>query len=290
MQPEVVFKPAKALGRTDEVFDIDVVSDAKTRQEYIDSALARNLPRVVTRKRRQGKVAVVASGPSVSDFVDTLKNWDGEIWGINRAFEWMRHRGIKPTGFLGIDPEWFLKECIPTTPEDVTYYLAAQVHPCVFDYLKDRNVRLWFMADSQVRLPKDACLIFGGSTCLGRSPNLAYALGYRDVHIFGGDSSYTHKQYVHGEDLPPNWVPAEINGRIFKTQRNLIQQASEMVEQMVEWARGDDPLSVTLYGDGLMQAWYAEQCKSGCYEQYLTECAKPQLNRKQRRAMKARAA
>jgi hypothetical protein len=290
MQPEVKFKPAKPLGRTDEVFEINVVSDSSTRQSYIDSAIARNLPRVVTRKRRSGKVAVVASGPSVADYVDTLKNWDGEIWGINRAFEWMRHRGIKPTGFLGLDPEWFLVECLPNIPEDVTYYLAAQVHPGVFDHLKDRNVRLWFMADGQVKMPADAHLIYGGSTCLGRAPNLAYALGYRDVHVFGGDSSYTHKQYVHGGDLPANWVPAELNGRIFKTQRNLIQQASEFVEQMVEWARGDDPMSVTLYGDGLMQAWYAHQCQSGCYEEYLRECAQPHLNRKQRRAMKKRAA
>jgi hypothetical protein len=290
MQPEVKFKPAKPLGRTDQVFDIDCVSDASTRQAYIDSAIARNLPRVITRKKRPGKVAVVASGPSVGDCVDILKDWDGEIWGINRAFEWMLHRGIKPTGFLGIDPEWFLKECIPNIPEEATYYLAAQVHPGVFDYLKDRNVKLWFMADGQVKLPRDAHMIYGGSTCLGRAPNLAYALGYRDVHIFGGDSSYTHKQYVHGDDLPPNWVPAEINGRIFKTQRNLIQQASEMVEQMVEWSRGEDPMSVTLYGDGLMQAWYAEQCKSGCYEEYLRECAQPQLSRQQRRALKRRAA
>lgn len=284
---EVKFKPAKPAGTTDQIFDIDCVYDASTRQAHIDGALARNLPRVIQRKKRPGKVAIVASGPSVTDFVDLLKSWDGEIWGINRAFHWLQHRGIKPTGFLGIDPEPILKDCIPSIPEDVTYYLAAQVHPCVFDYLKDRNVRLWFMADSQVKLPRDAYLIYGGSTCLGRSPNLAYALGYRDVHIFGGDSSYTHKQYVHGDDLPPNWVPAEVNGRIFKTQRNLIQQASEFVEQMVEWARPPDPISVTLYGDGLMQAWYQHQCESGCYEQYLREVSHVGMNRKQRRAMRA---
>jgi len=276
----------RASGRADQVFDIDVVSDPAGRQSHIDSALKRNLPRVIQRKRRPGKVAVVASGPSVADYVDVLKDWDGEIWGINRAFEWMRHRGIKPTGFLGIDPEWFLVECLPSIPEDATYYIASQAHPGVFDHLKDRNVRLWFLADGQVKHPSDAYLIFGGSTCLGRAPNLAYALGYRDVHIFGGDSSYTHKQYVHGDDLPANTVSAFVGGREFRTQRNLIQQASEFVEQMVEWARGSDPIAVTLYGDGLMQAWYAHQCESGCYEAYLREAAQPHLNRKQRRAMR----
>jgi len=55
---------------------------------------------------------------------------------------------------------------------------------------------------------------------------------------------------------------------------------------MVEWARGSDPIAVTLYGDGLMQAWYAHQSESGCYEAYLREAAQPHLNRKQRRAMR----
>ena len=104
----------KPTGRADQVFDIDVVSDPAVRQSHIDSALKRNLPRVIQRKRRPGKVAVVASGPSVADYVDVLKDWDGEIWGINRAFEWMRHRGIKPTGFLGIPPGTIQDQCRET--------------------------------------------------------------------------------------------------------------------------------------------------------------------------------
>jgi hypothetical protein len=118
----------------DKIFEIDCVLEPKERQKHIDSAVARKLRVVVKRKERKGKVAIVASGPSATDYVDLLKSWDGEIWGINRAFEWMRHRGVKPTGFLGIDPEWFLVECLPNIPEDVTYYLAAQVHPGVFDH------------------------------------------------------------------------------------------------------------------------------------------------------------
>src|SRR5215211_6897153 len=100
--------PLKPEGTADQAFEIDCVFDEKTRQNHIDSAVARRLPIVVQRKKRKGRVAIVASGPSVTDCVDILKEWDGEIWGINRAFEWMRHRGIKPTGFIGIDPEWFL--------------------------------------------------------------------------------------------------------------------------------------------------------------------------------------
>lgn len=255
----------------DKVFDIDCVLEPEERQKHIDSAVARRLRVVVKRKERKGKVAIVASGPSATDYVDMLKSWDGEIWAINRAFEWLRHRGVTPTGFLGIDPEWFLVECLPNIPEDATYYLAAQVHPGVFDRLKDRDVRLWYMADDQVKLPWGAYPIYGGSTCLSRAPNLAWALGYREVHVFGGDSSFTHKTHVHGGELPPNTMDARVGDESYKTTRAMMAQAVEFVEQMPEWARMNPPLSVSVYGEGLMPALVADAMKSGGYEQYIAE-------------------
>ena len=270
---ELQLKQVKPTGTIDQIFEIDCVADSTERQKNIDHAATLRVPRVHWRKKRKGKVAIVASGPSVTDYVDMLKDWDGEIWGINRAFEWMRHRGIKPTAFLGVDPEWFLVESIPNPPKDATYYIASQVHPGVWDHLKDRNVKLWFMADGQIKQPFGAVPIHGGSTCLSRAPNLAYVLGYRDVHIFGGDSSFTHKTHVFGGEIPENWCPAEVNGVVFKTTRAMMSQACEFCEQMVEWSRGKDPLQVSIYGDGLMQALVQASLDSGNYEQYLRELA-----------------
>ena len=98
-------------------------------------------------------------------------------------------------------------------------------------------------------------------------------LGYRDVHIFGGDSSFTHKTHVFGGEIPENWCPAEVNGVVFKTTRAMMSQACEFCEQMVEWSRGKDPLQVSIYGDGLMQALVQASLDSGNYEQYLRELA-----------------
>lgn len=264
----------------DKVFGAsDCIADKETRQKYIDAAVKRRLPVVVKHKERKGKVAIVGSGPSVTEFVPFLKEWDGEIWGINRAFEWMRHRGVKPTGFIGIDPEWFLVECLPNIPQDVTYYIAAQVHPCVFDHLKERNVRLWYMADDQVKLPWGAYPIYGGSTAMSRAPNLAWALGWREVHIFGGDSSFTHKTHVHGDVNDGHTViETEVDGAKFKTTRAMLSQAVEFVEQMPEWSRMEPPLSVSVYGDGLMPALLGQAMNSGGYERYIAEQA--QMERK----------
>lgn len=282
--------PLKPAGTIDEIFELDCVYDAEKRQAHLDSAVKRKLSLCINRKERPGKVAIVASGPSASDYIDLLKEWDGEIWGINGAFAWLMHRGVKPTGFVGLDPEPILKDYLIETPQDATYYIAASCHPDVFDHLKDRNVRLWFPADSQVKQPSEARPVYGGSTCLTRAPNLARLLGWCEVHIFGGDSSFTHKSHVYGAQDKAGWITFEWHGRVFQTSRQMVNQACEFTEQMVEWARpgpnGEAPVSVTLYGDGLMQAMYATTLESGNYQQYLREAYPEGLSRKQRRALR----
>ena len=283
---------SKPEGTIDKIFELHCVADEKVRQKHINSALARGLPICIRRSERKGKVAIVASGPSATEFVETLKEWDGEIWGINGAFAWLMKRGVKPTAFIGLDPENILKGYLIEMPDDAAYYLAAQVHPDVYDHLAGKNVRIWFPADSEVKFPAGAAQVYGGTTCLSRAPNLAYLLGWRDVHIFGGDSSYTRKSHVYGEegDLPGGTFPIELNGRVFITTRQMLQQACDFSEQMVEWAvpgaDGSKPLNVTLYGDGLMQEIFRQNYESGVYAQYLYESNGGGMNRKQRRAMR----
>lgn len=288
--------PLKPLGTIDQIFELDCVYDKDARQVHVDAALKRGLPWCVRRKVRPGKVAIVASGPSATDYVDLLKTWDGEVWGINGAFAWMRKRGIKPTAFVGLDPEPILRDYLIDVPADATYYLATQVHPWVFDHLRDRNVRIWFPADGQVCYPYGATPIYGGSTCLGRAPNLAYHLGWREVHIFGCDSSFTHKSHVYGDaQLPAGTFTVEMGDLKFLTTRQMMQQACDFAEAMVEWARpgddGSEPLSVSLYGDGLLQSMYGQTLATGSYHQFMRETYPQGLNRKQRRgARRARVA
>lgn len=288
MANDLTLTPLKPLGTLGEIFEIDCITNKDDRQKQIDSAVARNLPRCRMRKARKGKLAIVASAPSAADYIDILKEWDGEIWAVNGAFKWLLHRGIKPHAFIGCDPEWFLKDYLDITPEDATYYLACQVHPGVFDHLAGKNVQLWFGADGEVTLPLGVEHIHGGSSCVGRAPNLAWILGWRDAHVFGADSSFGNETHVYGGALPSNWVPVELGDRVFRTTRTMLSQACEFTEQMVEWARGDDPLSVTLYGDGLMQALYRQTMESGSYQRYLYEDWEHnrKMNRKQRRAAK----
>lgn len=277
--------PIGEAGTQDKIMPIDCVSDMETRQRHIDLAVARNLPMAEVGQVQKRKLAIVASAPSVSDYVQTLREWDGDIWGINGAFGWMIHREIKPTAFIGVDPEEMLKDYLVEPPEDATYYLASQVHSGVFDHLANRRVMLWHMSDKEVKWPIGSILVHGGSSCLTRAPWLACMLGYQDVHIFGGDSSFTHKTHVYGGNIPTNFCFAEAGGEVFRTHKVMMVQACDMVDLVQSF-----PGTITIHGRGLMQAMVSDLKKSGVLEKLLAEENAQLGNRKQRRAMKARAA
>lgn len=281
-----VLKPTGNIGTQGDIMPIDCVSDQETRQRHIDSAVARNLPQCKVGSIKKKKLAIVASGPSVADSVQTLREWDGEIWGINGAFGWMIHREIQPHGFIGVDPEEILKDYLPEPPEDTTYYLASQVHPGVFDHLANRKVMLWHMSDKEVKWPIGSILVHGGSSCLTRAPWLACMLGYQDVHIFGGDSSFTHKTHVYSGNIPSNFCFAEAGGEVFRTHKVMLVQACDVIEMVQSF-----PGSITIHGSGLMPAMVEDFKKSGVLEQLLAE-ENMQIapNRKERRRLKAMAA
>lgn len=275
--------PLREAGKQEDIMPIDCVSDTDTRQRHIDLASARNLPECRVGSVKKRKIAIVASAPSVGDYVETLREWTGEIWGINGAFGWMIHRDIKPHGFIGVDPEEMLKDYLIDPPQDATYYLASQVHPGVFDHLKNHNVQLWHMSDKEVKWPLGSVLVHGGSSCLTRAPWLACMLGYQDVHIFGGDSSFTHKTHVYGGQIPTNFCFAEAGGEVFRTHKVMMVQACDVVDMVQSF-----PGTITIHGRGLMPSMVEDLKKSGVLDRLLEEetAQLSGMNRKQRRALR----
>ncbi len=272
-------------GTQDQVVPIDCVSDKETRQRHIDLACLRGLPECQVGNPRKGKLAVVASGPSVADYVDELRSWDGEIWGINGAFHWMRaRREIPATAFIGADPEAILVDYLVNPPQEAVYYLASQVHPEAFDHLRDRNVQLWHMSDKEVKWPIGTVTVHGGSSCLTRAPWLACMLGWEDVHIFGGDSSFTHKTHVYGGELPSNFCFVEVDRQLYKTHKVMMVQATDCVDMVQSF-----PGKITIHGDGLMPALLQQYKDTGVHEWLAKQEAQESragLNRKERRRLK----
>lgn len=204
-----------------------------------DDGCARNLARNLARglslcepqPERTGRLAVCGSGPSLRDYVHELRDYD-EVWAINGAYGYLLDEGIIPH-FMGADPLPGLAEYVERTHERSTFYLSILCDPSVFDALEG-FVRPWFPAQGSVigKFPKGSWIIPGGTTALTCAPFLGKMMGFRDITLFGADSSFSDGErysYQNGTYQEDNFREADtvwVNGQPFQTELCLVKQAS----------------------------------------------------------------
>jgi hypothetical protein len=194
-------------------------------------------------------VCIVGGGPSVVDHVETIRNWDGDVWCVNGALGWLAGLGITPDVMVMLDAEDAMVDLLETIPEATEYYIASTCSPKVFDRLADRMVSIWHEAANDLSPPSGHYVVPGGSTVLMRSPNLAYMQGWRDVHLFGCDCSYADTTHAYGGTLPQGCIRVRVGQRVFVTEQVYMQTAAWLA-----WLKDSFPASLTYHGDGLAQA------------------------------------
>lgn len=176
-----------------------VVSDEDCGRN-LKLALARGLPICKEMPAREDKVAIVAAGPSVPDFLEDIRKFTN-IWAINGAYNYLRSVGIVPNGFVGVDPLPGLAAYVKGADPSTTFYLSGLCDDAVFETLKDNKVELWFPYQDAVPTLKDFPLIQGGTTAVTRAPFVAKFLGFRDMTVFGVDSSFKVHKYISPNEL-----------------------------------------------------------------------------------------
>lgn len=205
------------------------------REQNRDSCMARGLPTVQKLPKREGRLAIVASGPSVRGYLDELRNWTGEVWAINGAYDYLLEQGIVPHGFFAIDPLPELAEYVQHPHEQTTFYIASTSDPSVFDALKGAKVETFHPYSEDVKYPNDLGTIGGGTTSVTRAPYLGLLQGWRDIILYGVDSSYDGQEYCYkwgrySTDIaqPKIWVDLHDGGEKFETEVGLLKQVSQV--------------------------------------------------------------
>jgi hypothetical protein len=103
-----------------------------------------------------------------------------------------------PTYQVLVDPRPGNVELIGLARE---YLLASQCHPSLFDAVPAHKTGLFHMVGSAMGLVNGTMI--GGDVTVGLvTPNLAFTLGYREIHLYGYDSSYAegdHHAYVQAQ-------------------------------------------------------------------------------------------
>lgn len=216
------------------------VVDEATREQQCESNLARGLPvcQIQMPPKKTGRLAIVGCGPSILDYWNEIVEHKF-IWAINGAYGYLLNRGLVPD-FVTADPHEAVLEHVTVTNKASKFYLTSVAHPSVLDHLEGHKVRLWH---SDGNAPEGyEPRVVGGSTTVTRAICLARMLGWRDITVYGAESSFEDKRNItddENSDFFEIAVPHG-SGRIYKTTMALMHQASD-ISTLAEIMQEMDP-------------------------------------------------
>lgn len=227
-------------------------------RRYILENHERGLEEIVPSEARDGPLYIVASGPSLADTWAELKDRPGEIWALNAAFDWLCKKGIRPDYGVSLAPENPVLNYYQESGDGDKYLFASQTHPRLVDRVLERGgkVTFWhaaFPEEWDMPIPKEN-LIYGAGTIGTRVFDLAWVLGWRDVHVLGMDGCNSPDDRIAVEtpmyDDKRHFLRTYVcNGRAFVALSSHARQA----EDFGSIIRPLIGMNVTLYGDGLLQ-------------------------------------
>lgn len=223
-------------------------------------------------------MCICASGPSLKEHLGKLKRMrrhGARILAVNRAYPFLVRNGIIPDLFAAFDPDEAMIEAVAPKRAETFHLLASQMHPKVFDALKDRKVAVWHAwcagfgytpdATGRVETDEDVFKHWGAThiMCMGshigmHAMAIATFIGHFDLHLFGYDgcvrSSGTHAFKQAREESP--LVEIEYEGRTYRVDQPLSLQAQEFreVARIVK-----NKVNMTFHGTSLLGAiWQKE--------------------------------
>lgn len=223
-----------------------VCVSVETLSGNLASALHRGLPYLDIGEPLSQKVAVVAGGPSAKDYLEDIREWDGFVVAINGVHDWLVEEGIIPDAVIAVDPQPELAEYFQNPNDHTTYLIASCCAPEVFDALEGKRIVVWHAAQGGLSGP--GMLVNGGPTAATRAPHVLYMMGFREVHMFGVDSSYTGLKthaYKNGRVNGDN-IQVRVEDEIFITSCGMLCQA-----EFLETTRKEFDGKFEVHGYGL---------------------------------------
>ena len=212
------------------------------------------------------ELAVMCSGgPSLRDDLPKIRERyeaGHKVLCVKHSHDYLIENGIVPWGCFLLDPRSHVKEFIENPHPEVTYFVASMCHPSTIDRLNEHNAKVLGYnahvgAGEDKCLPQGSILIGGGSTSAVRGISVLNALGFRRFHLFGYDSCYYDREPTAEKEKNglPKWFEAEVGGRKFVTDAELLAQCQDFDKTM----DAGKPLFTELevYGRGMIPHIFA---------------------------------
>lgn len=169
-------------------------TDGSKTREHVRAAASRGLPVVGVLPAHERHAVIIGGGPSLKANWTEIFHWitqGADIFALNGATKFLNDRCLLPTFQVVVDPREHNVALIGMAKE---YLIASQCHPSVFDILPPEHTGLFHMAGS-AQGEVNGTLIGGDVTVGLVAPCLAFTLGYREMHLYGYDSSYADGEH-----------------------------------------------------------------------------------------------
>ena len=169
------------------------ISGLNTSPDVMAKQIEFNLSRkdievFIGQEAHTGKALIVGGGPSLVEVlpkIRQMKTRGAVIFALNGTHDWLIERGLVPDFHVMLDARQKNVEFIKTPNKKVTYLIASQCHPDVFDALEGYHVVQWVgwthdaeeIADRHPDIP--LTIVGGGNTVGLKAMCIAHLWGFR---------------------------------------------------------------------------------------------------------------
>ena len=206
----------------DEVLFANIANNAKSCVDW-----------VCEEEAHEGHAVIVGGGPSLAENLEQIRKryrMGQAVFALNGAAKFLNENGIVPDYQVILDAR---SETAGLVSKAQEYLLASQCHPSTLAAVDPLRVSIWHpviegIEDVLSFSDQEYVLIGGGLTVGLSSMCLAYAMGYRKIHLFGYDSSH-RIDLTHAYSQPMNSTEPRckvtVNGKAFSTSLTMARQA-----------------------------------------------------------------
>jgi hypothetical protein len=222
----------------------------------------RGLPELKQQGWTDTPLVIAAGGPSLTDRLPMLKaiRETCHVLSVNGAYKFLRENGVESDHFVLIDsrPENIVH--VDSPHEDTNHCLASQVHPKIFDALRDYGVTIFHLgteATMEARQDEPEPKSWLAAPVGMASVHAIYigaALGYRTHMLLGYDFSRREDQnYAFSQPMNDSVdsIEVEVAGKKYQTTVALAVTAEQFRKAISPIIRSCD-LDVRIFSTGLL--------------------------------------
>jgi len=213
---------------------------------------------------------MLGGGDSINDHINDIKQLQKEgadVFAMNGASNWAREHGIDVDYQVILDAKEETSSLVDNGAK--VRLLASQCNPKTLE--KAEDFRLWHLEIGEIeslfpeqRVKQGGYVLVGGESTVGTCALcVAYTQGFRDLHIFGYDSSYRQGK-SHGYSQPINKTMPTMEmtwaGKTFQVSIAMKAQAEKF--QVYAQALKNVGCNINVYGEGLLQTIYNTPVKN----------------------------